>query len=202
MANKINARSSLVDYESSKIKNVTPSTTVAELHAFMRCFGTCQFLRGLWMDLSGNIAELHMRTDANNLVTTASTTRLPEQRETIHMINQLRHEACTGAIEDLAHVVSTDMMSDCLTKKDVKPDALIKAVANGELPNVDKHPPFRELMKNRHKAFMIDYLPLAEWCTRSLTAENVEDVQTFIGIPLGPEIRHCLAIRDWYSYEF
>ena len=75
------------------------------------------------MDLSGSATEIHMRTDANNLVTTASTTHLPEQRETIHMINQLRHESCSGSVDDLAHVVSSDCLSDCLTKASAKPDA-------------------------------------------------------------------------------
>ena len=56
------------------------------------------------MDISGTIAGIHMRTDANNLMTTASTTHLPEQKETIHMINQLRTEACSGSTHDLAHV--------------------------------------------------------------------------------------------------
>ena len=54
------------------------------------------------MNVRGHEAEVHMRTDANNLVTTASTTRLPEQKETIHMIQMLRKEACSGAIDDLA----------------------------------------------------------------------------------------------------
>jgi len=79
-------RGSLVDYESQKIKRTVLSTTVAELYAFMKCFGTCQFLRGLWMDISGSAAEVHMRTDANNLVTTASTTHLPEQKETMPLM--------------------------------------------------------------------------------------------------------------------
>ena len=68
----INPRGSLVDYESQKIKRTVLSTTVSELYAFMKCYGTCQFLRGLWMDITGTIAQIHMRTDANNLVTTAS----------------------------------------------------------------------------------------------------------------------------------
>ena len=69
-----NTRGSLVDYESRKIKRTTLSTTVAELYTLMKCFGTCQFLRVLWMDLSGEAAPVHMRTDNNNLVTTAGTT--------------------------------------------------------------------------------------------------------------------------------
>ncbi len=47
--NSQNSRGSLVDYESTKITRTTMSTTVAELYALMKCFGTCQFVRGLWM---------------------------------------------------------------------------------------------------------------------------------------------------------
>eukprot|EP00975_Prorocentrum_lima_P064331 12896861-Prorocentrum_lima.AAC.1 len=32
-------------------------------------------------------------------------------------------------------------------------DILIDAINGGILPNVDKHPPFRELMKDKHKAY-------------------------------------------------
>ena len=62
---------SLVDYESPKIKKIVLSTTVAEQYSFMKCFGSCQLLRGLWMDLSGEVANIRMRTDAKNLVTTS-----------------------------------------------------------------------------------------------------------------------------------
>ena len=41
---------SQIDYESQKIKKTVLSTTVAEQYSFMKCFGSCQFLRGLWMD--------------------------------------------------------------------------------------------------------------------------------------------------------
>ena len=53
-----------------------------------------------------------MRTDANNLVTTASTTHLPEQQETIHMIQMLRKESISGQIDDLGHVRTADMLAD------------------------------------------------------------------------------------------
>ena len=96
-------RGSSMFFESTKIKCTTLSTTVAELYALMKCFGTCQMLRALRKDISGMDAEIHIRTDANNLVTTASTTHAPEQ-ETIHMIQMLRNEACSGAIADLSHV--------------------------------------------------------------------------------------------------
>ena len=71
---------SLVDYGSQKIRRTVLSTTVADLYSFMKCFGSCQFLRGLWMYLSGEVADIHMRTDAKNLVTTARTIHLPEQK--------------------------------------------------------------------------------------------------------------------------
>ena len=52
---KCDGKGSLVDYESQKIKRTVLSTTVSELYAFMKCYGTCQFLRGLWMDISGTV---------------------------------------------------------------------------------------------------------------------------------------------------
>ena len=47
-------------------------------------------LRELIKDITGLSSEIQMRTDASNLVTTASTTHVPEQQETIHMIQMLR----------------------------------------------------------------------------------------------------------------
>ena len=149
------------------------------------------------MDMSGHASELHMRTDANNLVTTASTTRLPEQKETIHMINQLRHEACSGTIQDLAHVVSGDMMADALTKNSAKPDQLMTAVSEGRLPNADKHPPFREMMKYKHKAFSVDMMPMAEWIARELSSP--QDVVTFLGFEIAGSMRQVLYERGWYE---
>ena len=64
--NRRDTEGSLVFFEPTKIKRTTLSTTVAELYALMKCFGTCQMLRGLWKDISGLDAEIHMRTDANN----------------------------------------------------------------------------------------------------------------------------------------
>ena len=148
-------RGSLVFFESTKIKRTTLSTTVAELYALMKCFGTCQMLRGLWKDISGLDAEIHIRTDANNLVTTASTTHAPEQQETIHMIQMLRKEACSGAIADLSHV-RTEHCRDSLTKKSANPKNLMDAVRNGWLKELDAHPPFRSMLE--HKAFLNAWL--------------------------------------------
>ena len=150
------ARGSLIEYESHKITQTTMSTTVAELYALMKCFGTSLFLKGLWADISSDDLEIHLRTDANNLVTTARTTHQPEQKETIHLIQMLRRESNSGAIDDLAHVVSAQCLSDALTKHSAKADELIRAVESGNLRLVDVHPPFRTLI--RHKAYLMTWL--------------------------------------------
>ena len=141
-------RRSLVDYESQKIKRTTLSTTVSELYSFMKCFGTCQFVRGLWKDISGEAAPIHLRTDASNLVTRASTTHLPEQKEIIHMIRMLRKESCSGEIDDLAHVRTEDCLSDSLTKQNIKADTLTKAVETGISNNIHTHPSCRDMLKH------------------------------------------------------
>ena len=133
---------SLVDCESQKIKKIMLSTTVAEMYSFMRCFGSCQFLSGLWMDVSGEVANIHMRTDAKNLVTTARTTHSPEQKEAIHMISMLRKEACSGSIHDLAHIPTQNCLADSLSKAPAKADNLITAVQTGKLLDVGIHPDF------------------------------------------------------------
>ena len=69
---------SLVECESQRIEKLfVLSTTLAQLYSFLKYFGSRQFLRGLRMDLSGEVANIHMRTDAKNLVTTARTTHTP-----------------------------------------------------------------------------------------------------------------------------
>ena len=45
-------KGSLIDYESHKIKRTVLSTTVAELYAFVKCYGSAQFYRGLWKDMT------------------------------------------------------------------------------------------------------------------------------------------------------
>ena len=117
---KTTTRGSIVDYESHKITTTTQSTTVAELGALMMCFGTCLFVRALWADVSGEILPIHIRTDANNLVTTAQTTHLPEQKETHHLIQMLRHESNTGHLDDLSHIASEYCLADPLTKHSAK----------------------------------------------------------------------------------
>ena len=150
------AYGSPIDYESQEIKKTVLSTTVAELYSFMKCFGSCQFLRGLWMDISGEVASLLMGTDAKNLVTTTRTIHLPEGNETIHMSSMSRKEACSGSINDLAHIPTQICWADCLTKASAKADKLITAVQTRKLFDVDINSDFRTLME--HKAF------LSTWC--------------------------------------
>ena len=85
-------------------------------------------MKGLWADLSGQNAKIHMRTDANNLVTTAKPHIYLNKKETDHMINMLCHEVQSGNIDDLAHVVSADCLADCLTTYSANADNLVKAV--------------------------------------------------------------------------
>ena len=134
------------------------------------------------MDVSGEAADLHMRTDANNLVTTASTTHLPEQKATIHMIQMLRKESSSGNIDDLAHVRTAHCLADCLTKNSAKPEALLKAVSTGTLPTIDEHPPFRSLLK--HKAY------LASWLVRNVKESSL--VETFLAVPVFKDIQQIL----------
>ena len=114
------------------------------------------------------------------------------------MINQLRHEACSGAIDDLAHVVSDDCMADCLTKASAKPTALIKTVETGNILNVDKHPPFRELMKTKHKAYVIENEDtnnsFVAWIVRNV--KNVRDITTFLSIPVMQQVYLYLTASD------
>ena len=126
------------------------------------------------MDMTGTIAEIHMRTDAKNLVSTAQTTHIPTQKETIHMIQMLRHEAVSGHMDDLAHVVSVDMMADVLTKSDCVSGlkALTEAVRSGILPNVDAQVNFRELIRSSHKAFF------CSWILQNIDINIATDVVT------------------------
>ena len=68
----------------------------------------------------------------------------------------LRRESNSGAIDELAHVVSAQCLSDALTKHSAKPDELIRAVESGTLRLVDVHPPFRTLLQ--HKAYLMTWI--------------------------------------------
>ena len=117
------------------------------------------------VDLSGDVANIHMKIDAKNLVTKARTIHLPEQKKTIHMISKLRKEACSGSIH-LAHIPNKNCLADCVTKASAKAENLITAVQTGKLLDVDSHPDFRTLME--HKAF------LSTWCNTILHTREKE----------------------------
>ena len=50
------------------------------------------------------VVNIHIRTDADSLVTTARATHQPEQKETMHLIQMLGKESNAGQIHDLVHV--------------------------------------------------------------------------------------------------
>ena len=108
------------------------------------------------MDMTAQPVEVHLRTDANNLVTTAASTRLPEQKDTSLMMQVLRQEACSGQTHDLAHLLTQYCLADPLTKNFVSPSLLISTVQTGVLREVDTHPPFRSTLQ--HKAFVTEIL--------------------------------------------
>ena len=54
------------------VANAVLSTTVAKPYAFTKCYGPARFYRGLWMDMTAQPIEVHLRKDANNLATTAA----------------------------------------------------------------------------------------------------------------------------------
>ena len=86
------------------------------------------------MEIPGEVADSHKRTDAMNLVTTARTI------------------ACPESIHDLADSPTQKCLADCLTKASAKADNLIQTVKTVRLLEVDVHPNFRTLME--HKAFL------------------------------------------------
>ena len=88
----------------------------------MKCFVTCLCIRALWADVTGEIVPIHIRTDANNLVTTAETSHLPKQKETHHIIQMLRHESNSGQLDDLSRIASEYCLADPLTKSSAGKD--------------------------------------------------------------------------------
>ena len=150
------------------------------------------------MKISGEVAKIHMRTDAKNLVTTARTIHLPEQKETIHMISTLIKEACSGSIHDLAPILTQNCLADCLTKASAKADNLITAVKNGKLLEVDIHPNSRPLME--HEAF------LSTWC-RTVRPTKKKDVffLNTVKVSVAPTQQerpfHVMLVRKQHTQE-
>ena len=111
------------------------------------------------------------------------------------MISSLRSEACSGSMDDLAHVVTDCQMADCLTKDKPKAmEGLKDAVETGRLPQVDTHPPFRVLMQNKHKAYF------THWLTQNI--KNVSDVSYFLMVPVRGEIQDYLSKPKGFFTKF
>ena len=109
------------------------------------------------------------------------------------MVNQLRHEACSGQIEDLAHVTTAECLSDGLTKRDAKTDVLTKTVNEGRLFSVDKHPPFREIMRGKHKAYA--FTPeLVCWLMTHV--KEASQVTSFLMVPLAKYMRYAYSLTS------
>ena len=65
------------------------------------------------MDLSGEVANIHMRTDAKNLVMTARTIHLPEQKETHpHDFYVAKGILPRRSVHDLAHIPTQHCLAD------------------------------------------------------------------------------------------
>ena len=90
------------------------------------------------------------------------------------MIQMLRKEACSGSIDDLAHVRTDVCLSDCLTKASAKSSNLRLAVETSVLPDVDMHPSFRTLLQ--HKAFLHEWLQCYVGDYLCFLGEHVDDV--------------------------
>ena len=75
-------------------------------------------------------------------------------------------------------------MADPLTKSSALADELVKAVNTGILPEVDIHPPFRELLQ--HKAFLVEWM-----------MDNIKEVATavaFLGTDITDEIYKTFSV--------
>ena len=117
----------------------------------------------------------------------------------------LHRDSDSGAIDDLAHVVSAQCLSDALTNHSAKADELIRAVESGTLRLVDVHPPFRTLIK--HKAYLMTWLKQflnPRPSTTNKTRKKNEDrgfydfkqIETFFAEEVTDEIymAHCQAV--------
>ena len=127
-----------------------------------------------------------MKTDAKNLVTTAGTIHLPEEKETIHMISMLRKEACSGIIP------TQNCLANCLTMASAKADNLSTAAKTRRLLDVDIHLHFTSLME--HKALF------STWCRTFMhTKERDVFFLNTLKIPLPPAPRkapfHVMFVR-------
>ena len=152
-----------IGYQFSRCASKASSPTIEDVRAINKTVRTIKSipLSMRFWPLRGKTRivgypDASYRNNEDKLVTTASTTHQPEQKETMRLIQMLRKESNSGQMHDLAHVRSEDCLADSLTKHSAKADELIKDVLTGNLLNVDAHPPFRIMLQN--KAFLVEWL--------------------------------------------
>ena len=90
----------------SSDEQVVLSTTAAELHAFMTCYGAAQFYRGCWMDTTTFPVELNMCTKANNLVTILCPTVFLSAKK------WFTQDCLNCQMHDLAHILTQCCFAD------------------------------------------------------------------------------------------
>ena len=54
-----------------------------------------------------------------------------------------------GHLDDSSHIASEYCLADPLTKSTARPDQLVSSLTTGKLEQVDVHPPFRSLLKQK-----------------------------------------------------
>ena len=135
------------------------------------------------MVLSGEVAGIHRRTDAKNLVTTARTIHLNKN-------NPYDFHAAKGSL--------VRKYTRFLTKSSAKADNVIAAVKKGRLLDVYIHPNFRTLME--HKAFF------STWCRTFMhTREKNVSFLGAVEISLLPASRegpfHVMFVRTRMNFQ-
>ena len=70
-------------------------------------------MRALWADISGEIVpHTHPNRCKQFSHQPLRQHNLPEQKETHHLIQMLRHESNTGHLDDLSHIASEYCLAD------------------------------------------------------------------------------------------
>ena len=109
---------------------------------FMTCFGSRQFLRGLWMDITGG----------NYSKNDSFAWRKGDHPHDLYVAKVSLFRKYSWSCSHS----NPNCLADCLTKASAKADNPITAVQTGKMLDVDNHRDLRTLME--HKAF------LSTWC--------------------------------------
>ena len=138
-----NSRGSLPFFESTKIKRTTLSTTLAELDALMKCYGACQMLRSLVKDVTGHSCKIHYTC--------------PWKKRPYTWYRCWGRKCVQDRLQIFHIFVHNGVLQTASLRSQQKPQALIDAVRQGILKEVDAHPPFRSLFE--HRAYFRSFSP-------------------------------------------